>query len=720
MKPAFLADPGPWREEIRRQFPAVLRQEGARWGFVLRAALAAFIALGLAMFLELDQPSTAMVTALVVIQPQSGAVISKSFYRVLGTLAGGVVAVLLFSLFAQQQPLLIAGMCLWVAVCTAGSAQLRHYRAYGFVLAGYTACLIALPNLNTPELIFTAASLRISEVFIGILSVALSSEIIFPKAIQNTLYAMADNCFISFGDLACTTLTGEIPIAEMERIQLRFIRDVATLDGHGASAAFEAGGALDHSRVRLFNTEFMVVSTSFHAMSAFINALPKADDDPVRIFFRNILAEVAKCLAPQGVFARTPEEAGTAASSLAACREKVDADLAALFAHSRFYLEERRFFESGMHILHRFLTDMQAYLLQYAHLRDPRPSAGSRSFRSNAGTDRGIALVAGLRAGLVLALVALFWHAADWSVGSQAAIFAVVFCSLQAASSNPTRSIMLSISGCILGVALGMVYCFQVLPHMPDFVPMCAALFPFLAVGTYLMTIPSVGGLGGGYNFVFASFANPGLALHIVPESLVAGGLGQLSGILLAGVMLAVFLPSGGAWWKRRLQRGLLREAARTCRGRPGSLLPHFESRTRNILLQHITSALPTDKEKQTMLKRALAIGNLGRVTIEIRHNISEGTFSPAEKKLLLPIMAELQQVLEIPSFSHYRVLLAKIQDTARKLEDMTVAGVPTCAPGGAASLTRILQRALMHMAEELRMFKPRRSDAGRRQAHAA
>ncbi len=700
------------REELRELFPPLLRREGARWGFVLRAALAVFMSLWLAMFLELDQPATAMVTALVVIQPQSGAVLATSVYRILGNCAGGAVAVLLFELFAQQRPLLLAGMCLWVAICTAGSALRRNARAYGFVLAGYTACIIALPILDTPERIFNVTSLRVSEVFVGILCVALTSESIFPKVVQNSLYAAAENCFLTFGDMVRTALNGDLPPAAMERVQLRFIQDVATLDSYGASAAFEAGSTVDPDRLRLFNTGFMMVSTSFYALCTFVARLPKDDDGPLRIFFRDILAGAAERLAPQGVPIRTAEEAQAAADSLGDYGKKVEADLADLLARSRFFPEERRLLESGIHLLHRFLSDMRLYLLQYAGLTESPSANSTRLTRFGMGTDKGIALVYGLRAGLVLAIVLVFQHVSGWSAGTDAAIFAAIFCSIQAAAPNPVRSILFIAGGCTVGVIFGMAYIFLVLPGMTDFVPMCAALFPFLAVGPYLMTIPPLTGLGRGYNFMFASFANPGLVLHIDPAALAAGGFAKLTGIFVAAAMLAVVLPSGGSWWKRRLHRGLLRETGRACRARLDSLLPQFESRLRDILLQHITSSLPTEKEKQTMLKRALTVGNLGRVIITIRHNMDKDAFSPREKALLRPIMAELRHVLESSDFVRYRALLVKIQRATRELEEATADGPPPFSPGGAASLARILQRSLMHMAEEVRMFSTRHPGA--------
>ena len=111
------------RGEVHAQLRPVLREECARWLFVLRAALGAFLALWVSMLLHLDKPSTAMVCVVIVMQPRRGAVLARSIYRMLGNLAGGFMAVLLFSLFEQQPGFIIAGLGLWVLFCTAGAAK---------------------------------------------------------------------------------------------------------------------------------------------------------------------------------------------------------------------------------------------------------------------------------------------------------------------------------------------------------------------------------------------------------------------------------------------------------------------------------------------------------------------------------------------------------------------------------------------------------------------
>lgn len=92
-----------------------------------------------------------MITVFIVMQPQSGQVFAKSFYRFLGTLAGSAVMVALIALFAQNTELFLGSLAIWVGICSAGAARYRNFRAYGFVLAGYTAAMVGLPALAHPD-----------------------------------------------------------------------------------------------------------------------------------------------------------------------------------------------------------------------------------------------------------------------------------------------------------------------------------------------------------------------------------------------------------------------------------------------------------------------------------------------------------------------------------------------------------------------------------------
>ncbi|WP_134597051.1 FUSC family protein, partial [Pseudomonas aeruginosa] len=183
---AFFPSP----DELRRALLEWARSDGVAWVFVFKALLTASLALWLAYRLELPQPSTVLVTVFIVMQTQSGQVLAKSFYRIVGTLIGLSVMVTLIALFAQERVLFLACLALWVGLCTAGAARYRDFRGYACVLAGYTATMIGIPATAHPEGAFMAALWRVLEISLGILCTGTVSAIFLPQtsgaALRNT------------------------------------------------------------------------------------------------------------------------------------------------------------------------------------------------------------------------------------------------------------------------------------------------------------------------------------------------------------------------------------------------------------------------------------------------------------------------------------------------------------------------------------------------------
>jgi uncharacterized membrane protein YccC len=96
---------------------------------------------------NLDQPYWALLTVFIVSQPQqSGQVLAKSFYRIIGTVIGAAVALFLVALCAQERVLFLGGLALWIGLCTFGSQYARNWAAYSFVLSGYTVAIVGIPG----------------------------------------------------------------------------------------------------------------------------------------------------------------------------------------------------------------------------------------------------------------------------------------------------------------------------------------------------------------------------------------------------------------------------------------------------------------------------------------------------------------------------------------------------------------------------------------------
>src|ERR1700738_40434 len=108
--------------------------------FAAKTTASGLVALLVAFTFNLDQPQWALLTVFIVSQPQeSGLVLAKSFYRLIGTLVGAAVARLLRWLSSRRSACCSSGR----SRCGSASAPLARntretFTAYGFVLSGYT------------------------------------------------------------------------------------------------------------------------------------------------------------------------------------------------------------------------------------------------------------------------------------------------------------------------------------------------------------------------------------------------------------------------------------------------------------------------------------------------------------------------------------------------------------------------------------------------------
>ena len=92
-----------------------------------------YITLALAMALELPSPSMALLTIPVVMNQQSGVIMAKSFFRILGTLLGATASITIVALFPQQPYLMLTAIALWTGICAAGALMNKGFRAYTYI-----------------------------------------------------------------------------------------------------------------------------------------------------------------------------------------------------------------------------------------------------------------------------------------------------------------------------------------------------------------------------------------------------------------------------------------------------------------------------------------------------------------------------------------------------------------------------------------------------------
>src|SRR5262249_4155087 len=119
--------------------------------FATKTFAASLLALYIAFWAGLDDPRWAFLTGYIVSQPDSGLVLAKGFYRILGTIGGVVVAIALVFGLAQYGEVFVAALGIWICFCNFAARAVRNFASYGFQLAGYTVAIIGIPAALNPR-----------------------------------------------------------------------------------------------------------------------------------------------------------------------------------------------------------------------------------------------------------------------------------------------------------------------------------------------------------------------------------------------------------------------------------------------------------------------------------------------------------------------------------------------------------------------------------------
>src|SRR6266480_2027018 len=152
--------------------------------FAFKTFLAGLLALFLAFWLGLDEPRWALLTVFVVSQPDSGLVLAKGFYRILGTIAGLLVSIALVFGLAQYGELFVAALAVWICFCNFAARAVRNFASYGFQLAGYTVAIVGIPAALNPAGAYPLVVARFTEIALGIICAALVSRLILVRELS--------------------------------------------------------------------------------------------------------------------------------------------------------------------------------------------------------------------------------------------------------------------------------------------------------------------------------------------------------------------------------------------------------------------------------------------------------------------------------------------------------------------------------------------------------
>ena len=641
-----------------------LATEGARWIFVAKAMLAAFGALWLAFRLGLDSPGTAMTTTVILALPSSGMVLEKAFYRLLGTLVGCAAALVLVALCPQNPPLLFLGLALWIAVCTGGASMYRNQQSYSFVLAGYTACMIAMPAIDAPSAVFVLAVTRMTEVGLGILVASVVHDVVFPRRHSRTVMLTVHARYAGFIDFVRQVLEHRMAPADTELHHLKFAADIAALESGRAAAFFEAGHARAHTQqLHAFNGAFMAVLTTFYTLHRLMHrmrgapaadattaagataaaAATAADNAPVLALLEPIYTRVAAAMMDELNAARLEQMRTGLARDIAAAREQ----LAAGPALARI---PQISFDTAVELLERFVRDLTAFASSYHGLTQQKRQQLSDPGAYTPKTPAPIVLASGFRAACALLLTASFWYWTAWPYAPNVLLMATIFCALSSSSPRPTAMVKQVLIGFVICAPLSFCTEFLLVARADDFATLVLAALPVFALGSYLSSGAKWGGVGVGISMFASTLVVPVNRMHYDVESFLGSELSLVMGVALAYLVFSVLLPEHTMGQKDHVAAALWRQARHVCTASMYRLTRRFDNRVRDLLnqLNAATGGAP-DAAARAVVRHGLTLLELGHAVIELRQLIATSQPGPVPDTLKT-VVRQLAIYLDTPS----------------------------------------------------------------------
>lgn len=426
--------------------------------FAIRIWLAAVLSLLVSFWLQLQAPSSAMITVMILAEPTRGQVLEKATYRLIATAIGIVVSFVLVGAFSQSRELLLTAFAIWLGLCVYACGLLDGYRAYAAVLSGYTVAFVAIQPIDDPAHIFETATERGAAIAVGVLSLAAINALLLAPDRYPQLVAQLDALHRRIQMLARAALRGEgvdaLAAATLLQHTVALRPDISSL------ATEESGGS---NRSAAARSAIVALVAEVHALRA--------------------LAAVSGSLDPL-----LRERFAAAFDAQAGTPLQVPGGISDPAAWALDQLLQRD-------------AEVRAYLAALKAGRSP-----SRSWRAPLYRSQRVAIENGVRAGLAFALTAALLSAAGWPSASFSLTLIATVIGLGATTPAPRGFTFLGFIGTPIAIALTGILEFVVLNGRSDFPVLAAGLAPFI-IGAAIIAAqpkPLLAGLGK-VNLIFIS-----------------------------------------------------------------------------------------------------------------------------------------------------------------------------------------------------------------------
>ena len=620
-----------------------------RTAHVARSTSAATLALGLAFCLQLETPYSAASTVLLVANANQGAVLAKGGWRLVGTVIGAGAALVLMGLFIQAPILFIFGFALWLGLCTGGATLLRHFRASGAAVAGYTVGLATYGALEMPERALDAVLGRTATVAVGVVCLGVVTALFSKRATRVALDNALIGQFGTIAGVALERLRSQEPAHSLptptQIAGLFAVDDLLELSRAESPDLARHKGAIRDTIAALFS--------ALLGSSDLCDAAPQAGQDCVAAH-EGVVTELPRILC--ALEARRFEEA----------LERITALSGAVQARARRAEAADTGTPAPLIALDRlvaFIEDYRSALSGMARLQGGRP-APARSFRFH--RDWGTATENGLRSALAILLAGAFGIATGWSDWSLLLLILAPYLALLAMTGNPAAGAVAFITGTLVAVPAAFVCAFGLMPQVQGFPLLIAVIAPFWMVGLYATTLPRHGPSGLAYLVAFNTLVGATNPMAFSLPAFLNQAFGWIAAVFVTLLAFRLLLPHDPRRQARRIRAALRRDALALLHSDPPEHR-HVWEHLQHHRLARLALSLRADPEAAAIMAEGIAGLRLGRAAIRARAAARHAT-TPAF--LHTTTLRALAEAARTPRQARDILAEAAAEIAARSIED--------------------------------------------------
>ncbi len=528
--------------------------------FGLRLWASVCLALYVAFWLELDNAYWAGTSAGIVCHPHLGASLRKGWFRMIGTLVGGVAIVVLTAFFPQDRAAFLIGLALWGAACALVATLLRNFAAYAAALAGYTAAIIASDQLGATGGpngdAFMLAITRVSEIWIGIVCAGIVLAGTDFGGAQRRLAAIfaAVSAEIAARFGSNLALAGSAPSDTQQPFRRELIRKVVALDPVIDEAIGESSTLRYHSPVLQSAINGLLAAiTAWRNVAIRLTRLPThAAREEADAVLRHI-PQPLRSVPPQG-------EQSPWMADPAAMRGLCSAAVRALIAVPAGAPSLRLLADQSARVLVGLMDALEALALLTG---DPVRADPRGHVRLHV-PDWWPAFVNAGRAFVVIGAMELFWIITAWPNGAFAITFTAIVVTLLAPRADEAYALALRfVVGVGIGTAGAAIVEFAALPKVETFLGFAIVIGLFLIPVGAGVAQPWQTAVFIGATYNFLPLLAPTNQMTYDTVQFYNAALGIVAGSAAGALSYRILPPLSPAFRTRRLLMLTLRDLRR-------------------------------------------------------------------------------------------------------------------------------------------------------------